>query len=146
MRAAQGQEPATRDEPVRVEVLGEFARIQAAEKDAASSVTMLALVNRAQARLELASPEAAQQKVESLPVAAGAIAPILLPREVPHFETPKVEIFEPAPVIAAAAPSVFGGPRPSAGIEIGTIPSVPPQSISSPTPAVATNENESFPL
>ena len=53
MRATHGQEPATRDEPVRVEVLGEFARIQAAECEAASSVTLLALVNRAQARLEL---------------------------------------------------------------------------------------------
>jgi membrane protein len=53
MRATHGQEPATRDEPVRVEVLGEFARIQAAEREAASAVTMLALVNRAQARLEL---------------------------------------------------------------------------------------------
>lgn len=53
MRATQGHEPATRDEPVRAEVLGEFARIQDAEKAAASAVTMLALVNRAQSRLEL---------------------------------------------------------------------------------------------
>jgi membrane protein len=51
MRATHGQEPATRDEPVRVEVLGEFARIQAAEREAASTVTMLALVQRADSRL-----------------------------------------------------------------------------------------------
>jgi len=56
MRAAQGQEMLTRDEPVRAEVLGEFARIQAAEKEAAASVTLLALANRAQARLEIAPP------------------------------------------------------------------------------------------
>ena len=56
MRAANGQEPATRDEPARDEVLGEFARIQEAEKQAASSLTLLALVNRASARLELAAP------------------------------------------------------------------------------------------
>jgi hypothetical protein len=56
MRAAQGQELVTRDEPVRAEVYGEYARIQAAEKEAASSVTMLALVNRAAARLEIAPP------------------------------------------------------------------------------------------
>lgn len=56
MRATQGQELVTRDEPVRMEVFGEFARIQAAEKAAASSVTMLALVGRAQARLEFAAP------------------------------------------------------------------------------------------
>jgi membrane protein len=56
MRATQGQELVTREEPVREEVFGEFARIQAAEKVAASSVTMLALVNRAHARLNLAAP------------------------------------------------------------------------------------------
>ncbi|MBC8095792.1 MAG: hypothetical protein H7Y43_08265 [Akkermansiaceae bacterium] len=56
MRATQGQELMTRDEPVREEVYGEFARIQAAEKEAASKITMFALVNRAQARLELTPP------------------------------------------------------------------------------------------
>jgi membrane protein len=50
MRATQGQEFATRDEPTRAEVLGEFQRIQEAEQQAASAVTMLALVNRAQAQ------------------------------------------------------------------------------------------------
>jgi membrane protein len=53
MRAANGQEIATRDEPTRAEVLGEFARIQEAEKKAASSLTMLMLVNRAQEKLEI---------------------------------------------------------------------------------------------
>jgi membrane protein len=53
MRASQGQELATRDEPVRAEVLGEFCRIQEAERQAAASVSMLALVNRAEARIEL---------------------------------------------------------------------------------------------
>jgi membrane protein len=56
MRTTQGQELMTRDEPVREEVYGEFARIRDAEKRAASSLTMLALAHRAQARLELASP------------------------------------------------------------------------------------------
>jgi membrane protein len=51
LRASQGQELATRDEPTRVEVYGEFQRIEEAERQAASSVTMLALVNRAQAHL-----------------------------------------------------------------------------------------------
>lgn len=53
MRATQGHELLTRDEPGRAEVYGEFARIQAAEKEAASAVSMLTLVNRAQARVEL---------------------------------------------------------------------------------------------
>jgi membrane protein len=60
MRATQGQELVTRDEPAREEVYGEFARIQEAEKQAASAVTLLALVNRAQARLELVSPAASE--------------------------------------------------------------------------------------
>ena len=46
MRASHGQELATRDEPTRKEVFGEFQRILDAEREAASSVTMLALVNR----------------------------------------------------------------------------------------------------
>jgi membrane protein len=52
MRAGQGQELATRDEPTRAEVYGEFRRIQEAERQAASSVTMMALVSRAQAHLD----------------------------------------------------------------------------------------------
>lgn len=53
MRVAQGQELPTHDEPVGVEVYGEFARIQEAERKAAAAVTVLALANRARARLEL---------------------------------------------------------------------------------------------
>ena len=56
MRTGGGQELPAQDEPVRAEVSGEFARIEEAERKAAASVTMLALVNRAQARLEIAPP------------------------------------------------------------------------------------------
>ncbi len=52
LRATQGQELATRDEPTRTEVYGEFQRIQEAERQAASSVTMLALAHRAQQQVE----------------------------------------------------------------------------------------------
>jgi membrane protein len=48
LRAGQGQELATRNEPARDTVYGEFQRIQDAEQQAASSVTLLALVNRAE--------------------------------------------------------------------------------------------------
>jgi membrane protein len=51
LRATQGQELETRDEPTRGEVYGEYQRIEAAERQAAGSVTMLALVSRAQAHL-----------------------------------------------------------------------------------------------
>jgi membrane protein len=54
MRTGGGQELPSADEPVRAEVYGEFARIEEAERQAAASVTMLTLVNHAQARLEIA--------------------------------------------------------------------------------------------
>jgi membrane protein len=60
MRASQGQELATRDEPTRTEVYGEFQRIQEAERKAAGSVTMLALAHRAQAQIQ-------QQDLKVLP-------------------------------------------------------------------------------
>jgi membrane protein len=50
MRASQGHEMATRDEPARSEVYGEFNRIQEAERHAADSVTLLALATRASSR------------------------------------------------------------------------------------------------
>jgi membrane protein len=88
MRATQGQELRTREEPARAEVYGEFARIQAAEKEAASAVSMLALVNRAQVRPELTAPT----------VAAAARAPTPVVTELP---------FEPKP----------GGPETDASVE-----------------------------
>jgi membrane protein len=58
MRTGNGQELRLRDCPVRAEVLGEFARIEKAERDAASEITMLALINRADTKLALAAPDA----------------------------------------------------------------------------------------
>jgi membrane protein len=46
LRAGQGQELTTREDPARAEVFGEFTRILEAERKAASSVTVLAMVNR----------------------------------------------------------------------------------------------------
>ena len=76
MRATIGQELVTRDEPIREEVYGEFARIQEAEKQAAASVTMLALVGRAQARLELAAPKTAGDEIKMKPAFAPNIEPV----------------------------------------------------------------------
>ncbi len=50
MRASHGRELATREEPARNEVYGEFSRIEAAEREAAVSVTILALATRAAAK------------------------------------------------------------------------------------------------
>jgi membrane protein len=57
IRVGSGQDIATRDEPARAEVLGEFAKIEDAERAAASSLTMLALVNRAQKQIGDAAPK-----------------------------------------------------------------------------------------
>lgn len=97
---ARGQELLTRREPVREEVYGEFARIEEAEKQAASSLTMLTLVHRADARLELAPPPEAEKPIE--------LAPALAPEEKSHAEmisskteaTLHEEIFKPEPAIA----------------------------------------------
>jgi len=72
MRATQGQELLTRDEPGREEVYSEYNRIQEAEKQVAASVTMLALVNRAQARLELAPPQSPEEEMKVSPALAQA--------------------------------------------------------------------------
>jgi membrane protein len=75
MRATPGQELLTRDEPVREEVYGEFARIQEAEKQVASSVTLLALVHRAQARLEIAAPPRDGDEIKLKPALVPSIEP-----------------------------------------------------------------------
>jgi YihY family inner membrane protein len=72
MRAGIGQELLLRDEPVRAEVYGEFARIEEAERQAATTITMLALVNRAQASLEIAAPAPEPEKQIPLPVETNA--------------------------------------------------------------------------
>jgi membrane protein len=57
LRAGQGQELATRDEPARREVYGEFSRIEEAERQAAAGVTVQSLVDRAQGPKELPGGE-----------------------------------------------------------------------------------------
>lgn len=111
MRATQGQELVTREEPARAEVYGEFARIQAVEKEAASAMTILALVNRAQSRLELAAASVAET------VSGQATAPAVV-TELPFEPKPggqhadstiaEPEPIEIEPVVAAAAPSKAG--------------------------------------
>lgn len=132
MRATQGQELVTRDEPVRAEVLGEFARIQAAEKAAASTVTMLALVNRAHARLELVAPIAPENGSQPSPALTEARPQIELPGEKPMGETlPEVSFAEPVEPVA---------PKASKPASPANISSAAPTAIS------ATHDNESFPL
>jgi membrane protein len=62
LRTGGGEELLLPDKSTSTEVFGEFARIEAAERQAATSVTLLALVDRAHARLEIAAPPAAKRK------------------------------------------------------------------------------------
>ncbi|MEJ0088152.1 MAG: YhjD/YihY/BrkB family envelope integrity protein [Limisphaerales bacterium] len=61
MRTGGGQELPMRDGPVRAEVLGEFARIEEAERAAASAITMQTLVIRASGKLEIPGPSNAEK-------------------------------------------------------------------------------------
>jgi membrane protein len=58
LRAGQGEELATRDDPARAEVFGEFEKILEAERKAASGVTVLAMVNRTEKLVALAGRQA----------------------------------------------------------------------------------------
>ena len=129
MRATHGQEPATRDEPVRIEVLGEFARIQAAEREAATSVTILALVNRAHERLQLAAVEAPR-------LTTIEVSTIIPPLDKTSSATvssaaPEVDFIETSTVVQTT-----DAPKKAA-----------PKNISSNSPVgTGINDNESFPL
>jgi membrane protein len=93
---ARGQELLTRHEPVREEVYGEFARIQEAEKVAASSISMLSLVNRAEARLELTPAPPPEKKLETLPPLAPVEEPVDEPLEQPERPVQSQSANEPA--------------------------------------------------
>jgi len=101
---ARGQELLTRDEPVREEVYGEFARIQEAEKQISSTITMLALVTRAEACRELVPLPANEKEAVALktlvPIAKPAVESVDKPPL--SIETPKAtEPAKPEPALVA---------------------------------------------
>lgn len=137
MRAGQGQEPPTREEPLRSELLGEFARIQAAERDAATRVTMLDLVSRTRAALaqsdatpavsaELTGPEAGPLAAATASAAGSQIV-------VSGAAAGSAERAAPAGGDAVADKSQPGGPP---GISVAR----------AEAPGVAGEDNSSFPL
>jgi membrane protein len=135
---ARGQELHMRDEPVREEVYGEFARIQEAEKNAASSITMLALVHRADARLQLAPPP--KKETEALPELVPAVKPPAEPSPKPTPEPKQtieisktVETVKPEPAVAVKIPE----PAPNT-----TDPIITARPIAEPV----TDEERDFPL
>ncbi len=130
---ARGQELLTRNEPVREEVYGEFARIQAAEKLAASSITMLALVHRADARLELTPPEP-----ETGP--SPALVPAVKPTAAAEPTLPQTtEVAQPADLSQPEPEVVAETPQPQPTPES---PSITPPSVAAPVP----DEERDFPL
>ena len=132
MRTTNGQQLPRRDEPATNEVLGEFERIQAAERAAASSVSLLALVNRAQARLRLAAPLAVEPE----------IAPLNKLAEPDKPQKPNAP--EAIPVIEPLAT-----PAPTAESKTAPASPPPPESVPTkpPSPIQPTKDDErSFPL
>jgi membrane protein len=130
---ARGQELLTRNEPVREEVYGEFARIEAAEKLAASSITMLALVHRAETRLELNPPE---PETEPVPVLVPAVKPTVAPKDPPQHATEvpqSADLPKPGPEFLAEIPQ----PPPALEVKANRT-----RSITEPVP----DEERDFPL
>jgi membrane protein len=131
---ARGQELQTRNEPVREEVYGEFARIQEAEKQAASSITMLALVHRADARLELTRSPALDKEIE--------ISPALVPPQASSEPVPQ----PPRPTEIQEAQPTKSQPTPAA--QSSEPPPKPDEPNPGPKPIVEplADEERDFPL
>lgn len=134
---ARGQELLTRNEPVREEVYGEFARIQEAEKQIASTITMLALVHRADARLELAPLPPDEKEGANLKPLVPTAKPD--PEPIPQPESPVEtqathEPKKPEPIIVAETPQP--AEKPSEIVSHNTKPIAEPMS----------DEERDFPL
>ena len=127
MRTGGGQELLMRDEPERADVYGEFARIEAAERHAAASVTMLALVNRTRAQLELAPPAGTEPlsvppSISALSQDEGPAAP-KVPSVEMKIDEPPVVTDETPPEPKVLRPEVK--PRPAASLEEKRPPIIP---------------------
>ena len=100
MRTGTGQELPLRDEPALAGIYGEFARIEKAEREAASSISMLALVHRP-AQVALGEPKPAVTEKEIIPVLLEENAADPQKAE-PQFPAPPPEMAEAKPQIPAA--------------------------------------------
>ena len=156
MRATHGQDFITQDEPVRAEIYGEFARIQAAEERAASAVTMLALVNRVH-------PQIAAPPTVLIPSGGPAIetaSPTDVESTVADVSTdiplPTKVVREDAGVSSSVAPSVaeVEAARPTttpAAMNSTSVTTPVPASVKTSLPetsfaSASNDDNESFPL
>jgi len=126
LRTGGGQELPLREQPALAEIYGEFTRIERAEREAASSVSLLALANR-------------------MPPTAALAEPKILPAEKPIAEseiTPVMDKAEPAPTIAPAE-KIVEPPVDKPEVKIGPVES---NKVSARREVVMPDENREFPL
>jgi len=96
LRAGHGQELPVNTAPALAEIYGEFARIEEAERRAASAISLLALVQRMPAQNVLAAPTVAEKQLAAAPPAEIIAAPEKL-APVPTFaKTVAVPVAPPA--------------------------------------------------
>jgi len=137
MRATNGQQWPEDEEPATREVLGEFERIQSAERAAAEAVSVRALVERAQARLRLAAPT--PDKTASLPVETAAPASLRLAGQVLGDGPADVRAAPPDEPHPATVPEATGADA----LQVNpAAQAVPPVALKQPTP----DEERTFPL
>jgi len=87
MRTGTGQELPLREEAALSEIYGEFARIEQAERETASTISLLALANRIPPRAEIAAPKISETEKQLSPA-----APVVeLPKPEPEREIPFAE-------------------------------------------------------
>jgi membrane protein len=99
MRTGSGQELPLRGEPALAEIYGEFTRIEKAERETASAISMLALVNRTPPAPALAEPKVI--RAEKKPAVATPVEKNFEPEKIDEVEE-KLESPEP-PVAPAEA-------------------------------------------
>ncbi len=93
MRTGGGQELPLSENPALAEIYGEFARIEQAERETATTISLLALANRVPPRAEIAAPKIVETE-KQIPAAAPVVE---LPKPEPEKEIPFAEK-APAPV------------------------------------------------
>ena len=127
LRTGTGQELPLREEPALAEIYGEFTRIEKAEREAASSISLFALASRVPPRAALAEPKIV---IGEKPVA-----------DVKIISTP--EIFPAAPAISP----VGKNPEPEAEkVTAKTEAPQPVEKIADRREVVMPDENREFPL
>ncbi len=99
MRTGTGQELALRNEPELADIYGEFARIELAERNAAASISLLALTHRVQSRAALNEPKMAEAEklvvLKPAPLPEKTDEPTAVPEPVAEEIPPHREVVRP---------------------------------------------------